>query len=96
MAFLNSVGKMPSERDMFMSLVIGWISESRQDLRKKVGIVSREQEALDELRMAILTSSVDAGEKLDNDGGEQCGVKSGEIFELGENEEDNLVILSPK
>ena len=96
MAFLNSVGKIPSERDMFTSLVIGWMSESRQVLRKKVGIVSREQEALDDLRMAILTSSVEAGEKLDKNGGEHFGVKLGGIVGLGEKEEDNLVILSPK
>ena len=49
---------MPSERARLIILVIGSSSESRQDLRRRVGIESRAQEALEDTRMAALTSSV--------------------------------------
>lgn len=49
---------MPSERARLIILVIGSSSESRQDLRRRVGIKSRAQEALEDTRMTALTSSV--------------------------------------
>ena len=39
-----------------MILVIGRINESRQDLRRKVGIISREQVAFDDIKIAFRTS----------------------------------------
>ena len=62
-------GKIPSESARLMMLVIGSRRESRQDLSRKVGIISRSQEALEDLRIAVLTSSVLAGEKDDKRGG---------------------------
>jgi len=62
-ADLKESGKIPSERARLIILVIGSRRESRQDLSRKVGMISRSQEAFDDLRIAILTSSVDAGEK---------------------------------
>jgi len=62
-ADLKESGKIPSERARLIMLVIGSRRESRQDLSRKVGMISRSQEAFDDLRIAILTSSVDAGEK---------------------------------
>jgi len=52
---LKLAGKEPSRKDKFMMLVIGVIRESRQDLRRKVGMVSREQVALEDIRMACRT-----------------------------------------
>ena len=49
-------------------LVMGVMRESRQDLRRKVGIVSRELEALKGIRMARRTSSWIVEEKLLKDG----------------------------
>jgi len=62
-ADLKESGKISSERARLIMLVIGSRRESRQDLSRKVGMISRSQEALDDLRIAILTSSVHAGEK---------------------------------
>ena len=62
-ADLKESGKIPSERARLIILVIGSRRESRQDLSRKVGMISRSQKAFDDLRIAILTSSVDAGEK---------------------------------
>ena len=62
-ADLKESGKIPSERARLIILVLGSRRESRQDLSRKVGMISRSQEAFDDLRIAILTSSVDAGEK---------------------------------
>ena len=52
---MKLVGKEPSRKDKFMMLVIGVIRESRQDLRRKVGMVSREQVALEETKQASNT-----------------------------------------
>jgi hypothetical protein len=41
--------------------VIGNTKQSRQDLRRKVGMISREQVALEEERIAVLTSWMSAG-----------------------------------
>ena len=58
---MKELGKIPSERARLMMLVIGSRRESRQDLSRKVGMISSSQEALEDLRIAILTSSVLAG-----------------------------------
>ena len=65
---MKLVGKEASRKDKFMMLVIGVIRESRQDLRRKVGMVSREQVALEDIRMACRTSSWLVGEKVMKDG----------------------------
>src|SRR2546425_1141 len=72
-ASLKLVRKEPSRKDKFMMLVIGVIRESRQDLRRKVGMVSREQVALEDIRMACRTSSWLVGEKVLKGGGLQEG-----------------------
>ena len=59
-------------------LVIGRIKESRQALRRKVGIVSREQVALEEDKIALRTSSGLVGENEHNDGGLEVGRMCGE------------------
>ena len=51
MTCLNSDGKIPSSRAKFTILVIGTSSEFKQDLSKKVGMMSSEQVALGELSM---------------------------------------------
>ena len=66
---MKALGKVPSERERFTMLVMGMIRESRQDLSKKVGMMSRVQEAFEDLRMAAFTSSGLAGEKLVRQGG---------------------------
>jgi hypothetical protein len=68
-ADLNSDGKTPSDRQRLMSVVMGCMRASIHDLRRKVGIMSREQEALDDLTIALRTSTVDAGEKERRAGG---------------------------
>ena len=68
-ADLKESGKRPSERARLIMLVMGSKRESRQDLIRKVGMISRAQEALEDLRIAALTSSVLAGEKDERRGG---------------------------
>jgi hypothetical protein len=87
---------MPSDRDILTMVVIGWIRELRQDLRRKVGMVSRVQDALDDMRMACRTSSELAGEKLSSLGGGKSGAICGEEFVLLGREEHSLVIFWSK
>ena len=68
-ADLKESGKRPSERARLIMLVMGSKRESRHDLIRKVGIISRAQEALEDLRIAALTSSMFAGEKDERRGG---------------------------
>ena len=56
-ACLNVSGKIPSDNDMLIIVVIGWIKTSRQDFSRNVGMVSREHVAFDDIRIAFLTSS---------------------------------------
>ena len=56
-----------------MMLVIGSRRESRHDLSRKVGMISRAQEALEDLRIEIFTSSVFAGGKEERGGGTSGG-----------------------
>ena len=65
---MKLAGKITSEKDKLMILVMGVMRESKQDL-KEVGIASREQVALEDIRMARRTSSWEVGEKVLKDGG---------------------------
>ena len=56
-----------------MILVIGRIRESRQDLRRKFGILSRQQVALDEIKIAFRTSLEVARENSAKTGGIEEG-----------------------
>ena len=76
MALLNLCKKDPSDKAKLMILVMGCIKESRQDLRRKVGIVSRQQVALEDVRIALRTSSELDGEKMVRDGGGYWQVES--------------------
>ena len=74
MASLNFEGKTPSERDKLIMFVIGRIKALMQDLRRKVGIMSREQVELEDERIRLRTSSVVAGRKEDSGFGEKGGL----------------------
>ena len=78
-ADLKDWGKIPSESARLM-MVIGSRRESRQDLSRKVGMISRAQEEFEDLRIAVLTSSMLAGEKDERQGGITGGVVCGETF----------------
>ena len=60
-----------------MIVVIGRIRESRQDLRRNVGIVSSEQVAFDEIKIAFRTSLGLARENSTKPGGVEVGGKCG-------------------
>src|SRR3954465_14194871 len=72
--------------------------ESRHDFRRSVGIRSREQVASEEDSMAVRTSSIVAGEKVEREGGGEGGGRWGEIREAGKERrvERSFAILSPK
>ena len=76
-----------------MILVIGRIKESRQDLRRKVGIISREQVAFDEIKIAFRTSLEVARENSDKTGGIEDSGKWGEELTLGTRDEQSLIIF---
>jgi hypothetical protein len=63
MACLKGEGKVLSDRDRLTMVVMGKRRESRQDLRRKVGTISRGQDASEDCSMAARTSSRLAGEK---------------------------------
>ena len=77
MACLREDGKMLSDSEKFTMLVMGMSKESRQDFRRKVGMASRVQVALEDCMMAAHTSSLVASGKLDRVGGGRFGVGSG-------------------
>ena len=79
-ADLNESGKMSSESARLIMLVMGSKRESRQDLIRKVGMMSRAQEALEDLRIAALTSAMLAGEKDERQGGTRGGSICGETL----------------
>ena len=66
-------GKVPSDRAKLIIFVIGRIRESRQDLSRKVGMMSREHVELDELKTAFRTSSGLARENSEKDRGIEVG-----------------------
>ena len=61
--------------ERLMRLVIGKIRTSRHDLRRAVGIKSREQAALEEDKMADRTSAAVAGRKDVRRGGGVGGAR---------------------
>ena len=69
MADLNSSGKIDSEMERLIRVVMGRRKASRHDLRRDVGIRSREQVASEEDSMADRTSSIVAGENVEREGG---------------------------
>lgn len=74
-ATLKGSGKVPSDRDRLMMLVMGIRRESRQALSRNVGMTSRWQVALEEARIACLTSSLLAGVKEVRRGGGKTGAR---------------------
>ena len=72
---MKLVGKEPSRKDKFMMLVMGLMRESTQNLRRKVGIVTREQVALEDIIMAWLTSPWLFREEVLKDGRLEVGVR---------------------
>ena len=71
---------------------------SRQDLRSWVGMESRAQVALEENIIALRTSTSDAGEKNDKNGGGNNGGECGDFMILSGRieKEQSLAILSLK
>ena len=61
MAVLKLARKEPSDRDRFTRVVKGVTRTSIHDFNKEVGIESRQQVVLEEVRMIFLTSAVVAG-----------------------------------
>ena len=53
---MKSDGKTPSERERLIRVVIGSIRASMHDLRRKVGMISRAHEELDDPEMVRRTS----------------------------------------
>ena len=73
MAVLKAPGKEPSARDKCIRVVIGLIRASRQDFKRKIGIESKLQVALEEERIALRTSASVAEEKEGREGGVRGG-----------------------
>ena len=65
-ASLNAAGKMPSERDKLMRLVIGVIKISINSMTRKVGQGSRQQDLGGEDLIILSTSSSPTGENTSN------------------------------
>lgn len=98
-AILKDSGKVPSEMAKLMMVVIGVSKESRQDLRRKVGMMSSEDEAEEDERMAFLTSWMSAGRKVEQAGGGGVEVKEEKVCGKSVEEtrvEESLQILSWK
>jgi hypothetical protein len=68
-AVLKQAGKIDSLRQRLIKVVIGGRRASRHDLSTVVGIKSSGQDALDEVRIAVLTSSSVARSKCESTGG---------------------------
>lgn len=90
------MGKVASARERLMMVVTGSIKESRQDFNRKVGIMSSRQVEFEDLSMIALTSSTEAGEKVEREGGGILGGGSGTNIQFGGSAEDRFVILSLK
>jgi hypothetical protein len=83
MACLNEGGKVFSERQRLMRVVMGRRRASRHCFRRKVGRMSREQEALELERMIERISSGEVGRKEERGGELESGWISGERLEGG-------------
>jgi hypothetical protein len=68
-ACLKDVGKLPSDRERLIRVVIGTISASRQDLRSLVGRRSESQVESEDAAIAFLTSSMVVGIRTSRGGG---------------------------
>jgi hypothetical protein len=79
-----------------MMVVIGLIKASRQDFKRKVGKISSAHVASEECSMAVRTSSVEAGVKLERQGGGVGGAECEGMAAVGGKEADNFEILSLK
>ena len=81
-----------------MRVVIGSWRESRQDFSSFVGISSRSQVESDDTRIAFLTSSDVAGDRVRRAGGGDIGARCGEALQraLGVKDEHSFEILFPK
>ena len=95
-AVLKSVGKVPSDSDRLMSVVIGRSKASIQYLSSQVEIQSNEQEALEDANMMRFTSVKVAGANFNRGGGETTGGQCGYMPEVEEKDADSFVILSSK
>ena len=73
MAVLKEVGKVPSESDRLIKVVIGDSRESIHDFRSFVGMRSREHVEFEDERIALRTSRVVAGKKSERVGGGKRG-----------------------
>jgi len=93
---VKSVGKVPSDKDKFMRVVLGPTRASMHDLSKEVGIQSREQVALEDVKIICFTSAVVAGVKSRRAGGGTIGGQCGDNRGAVEKEAYSLLILSPK
>jgi len=100
MKFLKLSGKTPSEKDRLTRLVIGRISEGKQDLSILVGIGSNIQNALEDLEIAWKISVEVAGVNVLGCGVMKVGISVGlvsvVVMMLGWNLDDILLILSIK
>lgn len=90
---MKELGNIPSERARLIIVVMGRANTSRQDFSRNVGIISREQEALDDRRMACLTSEISAGGKIEKEGGLEGESKWGEDVGSMTKEEESFKIF---
>ena len=95
MEFLKLSGKIPSEKDRLTMLVIGRISEGKQDLSRLVGIGSNKQDALEDLEIAWKISVEVAGVNRLSCGVMKVGVSvvSVVVVMLGWNLDDILLFF---
>jgi len=98
MKFVKQSGKTPSEKDRLTRLVIGRISEGKQNLSRLVGIGSNRQNALEDLEIAWKISVEVAGVNVLSCGVMKVGISvvSVVVMMLGWNLDDILLILSLK
>jgi nitrogen regulatory protein PII len=97
-ACLKFSGKMHSDKERLMRVVMGWRREPIHALTRHVGITSDGQEALDEEGIATFTSSGVAGRNEERGGGGEGGGECGEstVEDVCGKGEQSLTILSPK
>ena len=95
-ACLNEDGKMPSDREKFMILMIVGPSSSKQSFKRKVGIESSSHCLFWEEKLRLWISVKVVGSKLDKFGGGMIGKRKGSGESDGENLERMRSILSLK
>ena len=77
---MKSDGKTPTERERLIRMVSISIRASMHDLRRKVGMISRAHEELDDPEMVRRTSSVVVGVKQESKGGVVVEGKCGDAL----------------